>query len=71
VVFRLLIVGIILGKVFPLAVIALMIVPWTVKALRRIAESYESPGAFLPAVKTAVVSHLVIGTCLGISLLVD
>jgi len=48
-----------------------MIVPWTVKALRRIAESYDSPGAFLSAVKTSTVSHLVIGICLGISLLVD
>jgi 1,4-dihydroxy-2-naphthoate octaprenyltransferase len=68
-VFVLLVLGVVLKKIPLLAITAIVAVPWILKGVRSITKDYDNPKAFLFAVNTIVVTHIVIVLSLGISFL--
>jgi 1,4-dihydroxy-2-naphthoate octaprenyltransferase len=71
VVFVLLAAGIGLGVIAALAIIALVIVPFLLKALRVAQNNYDNPRAFLFAVNTMVITHVVLVVVLAASFLLS
>ena len=67
--FTLLILGVVLKTIPLLAIIALVTLPWVLKGIRSVEKNYDNPKAFLFAVNTLVVTHIVITLFLGISFL--
>jgi 1,4-dihydroxy-2-naphthoate octaprenyltransferase len=70
-VFMLLAVGIGLGVIAALAIIALVTVPFLFKALRIAQNNYDNPPAFLFAINTMVITHVVLVVVLAISFLLS
>ncbi|MHC4075389.1 MAG: prenyltransferase [Planctomycetota bacterium] len=68
-VFILLAVGIGLGVIAALAIIAFVTVPFLFKALRVAQNNYDNPRAFLFAVNTMVITHVVLVVVLAVSFL--
>jgi len=68
-VFALLALGIILKMIPVLAIATLMILPWLLKSIKIAEKNYDNPRAFLSAVNTVVVTHVVITVFLSISFL--
>ncbi len=67
--FTLLILGVVLKTIPLLAIIALVTLPWVLKGIRSVEKNSDNPKAFLFAVNTLVVTHIVITLFLGISFL--
>jgi 1,4-dihydroxy-2-naphthoate octaprenyltransferase len=67
--FAILILAAVLGKIPLLAVAVLLIIPWLYKSVRCIERNYDNPKAFLFAVNTVVIAHLVLVVSLGIGFL--
>lgn len=67
--FILLILGAVLKRLPLLAIAAVITLPWIWKSVRNIEKDYDNPEAFLFAVNTVVVVHIVITVSLGIGFL--
>lgn len=67
--FLLLILGVVFKIIPLLAIISVVTLPWILKSVRRIEKDYDNPKAFLLAVNTVVVTHIVIAVSLGIGFL--
>jgi 1,4-dihydroxy-2-naphthoate octaprenyltransferase len=67
--FILLISGAALRKIPLLAIGALVTLPWILKSVKSVEKDYDNPKAFLFAVDTIVVTHVVIALSLGIGFL--
>jgi 1,4-dihydroxy-2-naphthoate octaprenyltransferase len=67
--FVLLILAAVLRVVPLLAIAVLLTIPWLYKSVRRIEKNYDNPKAFLFAVNTVVISHLILVASLGIGFL--
>jgi 1,4-dihydroxy-2-naphthoate octaprenyltransferase len=67
--FVLLILAAVLRVVPLLAMAVLPTVPWIYKSVRRIEKNYDNPKAFLFAVNTVVISHLILVASLGVGFL--
>jgi 1,4-dihydroxy-2-naphthoate octaprenyltransferase len=67
--FILLISGAALRKIPLLAIGALVTLPWILKSVKSVEKDYDNPRAFLFAVNTIVVTHVVIALSLGIGFL--
>lgn len=68
-VFALLALGVILKAIPPLAIIAMVTLPWVLKSIKTIDRNYDNPKVFLFAVNTIVATHIIIVASLGLSLL--
>jgi 1,4-dihydroxy-2-naphthoate octaprenyltransferase len=67
--FTLLTLGVIL-KIIPLAAIsAVVALPWIYQSVTSAEKNYDNPKAFLPAVNTIVITHVVVVSALGVSFL--
>ena len=69
--FILLTLGLIIKTVPLLAITAVITLPWILKSVRNVGKNYDNPKAFLFAVNTIVVTHIVIVLSLGIGFLKD
>ncbi|MBW8042134.1 MAG: prenyltransferase [Planctomycetes bacterium] len=67
--FLLLILGVVFKTIPLLAITAVVTLPWILKSVKRIEKDYDNPKAFLLAVNTVVVTHIVIAVSLGIGFL--
>ncbi len=68
-VFTLLILGVVIITIPVLAIVAVVTLPWILKSLKTAEKNCDNPKAFLFAVNTIVVTHIVIALSLGISFL--
>ncbi|HDZ69127.1 MAG TPA: prenyltransferase [Phycisphaerales bacterium] len=67
--FILLTLGVVLKTIPLLAIAAVVTVPWILKSITSIEKNYDNPKAFLFAVNTVVIAHIMIAVSLGISFL--
>lgn len=70
-IFLLLASGIILGKIPPLSMVSVVALPWLLKSMKIARKNYDNPEAFVFAVNTIIITHIVIVLSLGISFLMD
>jgi 1,4-dihydroxy-2-naphthoate octaprenyltransferase len=68
-VFILLTLGIALKRIPLLAISAVGILPWILKSVKSFDKNYDNPKAFLSAVNTIVITHIVLALSLGIGFL--
>ncbi len=68
-VFALLVLGVVIKTIPVLAIVAVVTLPWILKSLKTAEKNCDNPKAFLFAVNTLVVTHIVIVLSLGISFL--
>ena len=68
-VFALLVLGVVIKTIPVLAIVAVVTLPWILKNLKTAEKNCDNPKAFLFAVNTLVVAHIVIVLSLGISFL--
>ena len=68
-VFVLLVSGVFLRTIPVLAIVPVITLPWLLKSIKIAEKNYDSPKAFLFAVNTIAVTHIVIALSLGISFL--
>ena len=68
-VFALLASGVVLKTIPVLAIVAVATLPWVLKSIKSAEKNCDNPKAFLFAVNTIVVTHIVIALSLGISFL--
>ncbi len=68
-VFALLALGVVLKTIPVLAIVAVATLPWILKSIKSAEKNCDNPKAFLFAVNTIVVTHIVIALSLGISFL--
>jgi 1,4-dihydroxy-2-naphthoate octaprenyltransferase len=69
VVFTILALGVVLKAIPTLAILAVVTLPWLLRSIKSVERNYDNPQAFLSAVNTIVVTHIVIVLSLGISFL--
>ena len=67
--FALLALGIVLKTIPLLAIAAIVTLPWILKSVRNVEKNYDNPKAFLFAVNTIAITHIVIALFLSISFL--
>ncbi|MHC4105478.1 MAG: UbiA family prenyltransferase [Planctomycetota bacterium] len=70
-IFLLLALGIISRNIPPLSMVAAVALPWLLKSMKIAQKNYDNPEAFVFAVNTIVITHIVIVLSLGISFLMD
>ncbi len=71
VLFALLVLGVIFKTIPLLALVAVVTLPWILKSMRTVSKNYDNPKAFLFAVNTIVVTHVVFVLSLGASFLTN
>ena len=68
-VFILLALGVVLKTIPVLAITAVVTLPWIWKSIRNAEKNFDNPKAFLFAVNTIVVTHVIVALSLGVSFL--
>ena len=68
-VFILLALGVVLKTIPVLAITAVVTLPWIWKSIRNAEKNFDNPKAFLFAVNTIVVTHIIVALSLGVSFL--